>query len=170
MGSKWLVLTAMLTLGGVQDTRRAGPVPGDVFREYTWWNEQGDAGGSLRVGGKESEELPDRGWAHDYIDAPIVLSHRFDLECAIKAEVIVEKILCHDGTKGLALEVNGNPWLTVPEALTIPYPPWEYQHHISPVVPVPLSFLRSGTGNRFRMRVDADHPWKWPQNLIYGVR
>ncbi|MBN2127892.1 MAG: hypothetical protein JW741_00270, partial [Sedimentisphaerales bacterium] len=57
----------------------------------------------------------------------------------------------------------------VPEAEAIPYPPWQYQHHTYPVVPVPLSFLKSGAGNRFRMRVDPEHPWKWPQNLIYGV-
>ncbi|MEN6578709.1 MAG: hypothetical protein ABFD90_20350 [Phycisphaerales bacterium] len=169
MGSKWLVPTMGLILGGLQNTVWAGPVPGNVFREYVWWNEQGDAGGSLRVGGKEGEELPDRGWAHDYINAPVVLSQRFDLEDAIRAEVIVEKILCHDGTKGLAVEVNGNPWLAIPEPETIPYPPWEYQHHICPVVPVPLSFLQSGEGNRFRMRVDAEHPWNWPQNLICGV-
>jgi len=129
----------------------------------------GDAGGSLRVGGKKGQELPDRGWAHDQTSAPVVLPQHFDLEYAIRAEVLVEKILCHDGTKGLAIEVNGNPWLAIPEPQTIPYPPWEYQHHVCPVVPVPLSFLQSGRGNRFRMRVDAEHPWEWPQNLIYGV-
>jgi len=159
----------MLLLGGLQDIGWTRPLPGDVFREYTWWNERGDAGGSLRVGGKEGEELPDRGWAHDYINAPVILSQRLDLEHAVKAEVIVEKILCHDGTRGLAIEINGNPWLVVPEAETIPYPPWEYQHHIYPVVTIPLSFLKNGIGNQFRMRVDAEHPWKWPQNLIYGV-
>ena len=34
---------------------------------------------------------------------------------------------------------------------------------------IPLSFLKAGKGNRFRLRVDPEHPWKWPQNLIYGV-
>ncbi len=31
----------------------AAPQPGDVFREYTWWKTDGDAGGALRVGGRE---------------------------------------------------------------------------------------------------------------------
>ena len=31
----------------------AQPSPGDVFREYTWYNSSGDAGGALRVGGRE---------------------------------------------------------------------------------------------------------------------
>lgn len=99
----------------------------------------------------------------------MILDHDFDLDQAIRAEVVIEKILCHDSTKGLAIEVNGHSWLRIPEAEAIPYPQWEYQHHIYPVVPVPLASLKSGTGNQFRLRVDAEHSWKWPQNLIYGV-
>jgi hypothetical protein len=169
MKPDWWVVAVVLGLFGVPSPGFARPVPGDVFREYVWWNEKGDAGGALRVGGRQGEEHPDRGWAHDYINAPIVLAHDFDLEHAIRAEAVIEKILCHDSTKGLALEVNGHPWIRIPEAEAIPYPPWEYQHHIYPVAPVPLAFLKGGKGNQFRLRVDAEHPWKWPQNLIYGV-
>jgi len=144
-------------------------VPGDVFREYLWWNEKGDAGGSFRVGGRYGDEYPDRGWAHDYINAAVTLDHDFDLDQTIRAEVVLEKILCHDSTRGLAIEVNGHPWIRIPEAEAIPYPPWEYQHHIYPVVPVPLAFLKAGGGNQFRLRVSPESSWKWPQNLIYGV-
>jgi hypothetical protein len=147
----------------------ADPAPGDVFREYMWWNEKGDAGGSLRVGGKHGQKHPDRGWAHDYINAAVVLDHDFDLEHATKAEVVIEKILCHDGTKGLAIEINGHKWMEVPEAKNIPAPQWEYQHHIYPTLAVPLAWLKAGKDNQFRMRVKPEHSWKWPQNLIYGV-
>jgi len=147
----------------------ANPSPGDVFREYMWYNESGDAGGALRVGGKHGEYHPDRGWAHNYINASILFDHEFDLEHAIKAEVVVEKILCHDGTKGLAIQVNDSDWIEIPEAENIPAPQWDYQHHIYPTVLIPLSHLKEGRRNEFRMKVDADHPWKWPQNLIYGV-
>ena len=78
----------------------------------------------------------------------------------------MEKILCHDSTTGLAIEVNGRRWIGIPEAEAIPYPQWQYQHHIYPVVSIPLSFLKSGKGNQFRMRVDPEHPWKWPQNRM----
>lgn len=169
MGSKWPVLATVLMGMSLAAAGFAQPMPGDVFREYLWWNEEGDAGGALRVGGKQGEELPDRGWAHGYINTAVVLPENFDLEHAIRAEAVIEKILCHDGTHGLAIEVNGNPWLAVPEAETIPYAPWDYQHHTYPVVSIPLSFLRSGSGNQFRVRVDAEHPWNWPQNLLYGV-
>ena len=145
------------------------PAPGDVFREYMWYDEKGDAGGALRVGGKQGETLPDRGWAHDYINAPVVLNHDFDLNQATKAEVVIEKILCHDGTKGLAIQINGHDWIEVPEAARIPVPQWEYQHHIYPTLPVPLDWLKPGRANEFRMRVSPEHSWQWPQNLIYGV-
>jgi len=167
MKAKWLF--PAIVLFSTQAIGLSRPVPGDVFREYMWWNESGDAGGSLRVGGKHGQEHPDRGWAHDYINAPVILEQEFDLEGAIRAEVVVEKILCHDSTTGLAIEINGNRWVRIPEAEAIPYPQSAYQHHIYPVVSIPLSFLKSGQGNQFRMRVDPEHPWKWPQNLIYGV-
>jgi hypothetical protein len=139
----------------------AVPVPGDVFREYLWWNEKGDAGGAFRVG--------ERGMDAGHATAPVVLDHDFDLENATKAEIVIEKILCHDSTRGLAVQVNDGDWLDVPEAAKIPAPQWEYQHHFCPVVSVPLAMLKPGRGNQFRMRVGPEHSWNWPQNLIYGV-
>jgi hypothetical protein len=135
----------------------AQPQPGDVFREYVWSKEGGDAGGALRVGGRVG-----------YGGGTIALPHQFDLEHATRAEVIIEKLLCHDSTRGLAISVNSNEWLVVPEAPGIPAPQWDYQHHIYPVLPVPLTHLRAAD-NQFRMNVSDEHPWKWPQNLIYGV-
>ncbi|UCG55701.1 MAG: hypothetical protein JSU70_12620 [Phycisphaerales bacterium] len=151
----WLVLCAFIALP--HSNLVAGPAPGDVFREYTWYKEGGDAGGALRVGGRIGYE------------GVITLPHDFDLGHATKAEVVIEKILCHDSTRGLAIEINGNQWIGIPEADAITYPQREYQHHIYPVVAIPLSYLNQGKGNRFQMRVDTEHPWDWPQNLIYGV-
>ncbi len=136
----------------------AQPRPGDVFREYGWTNEGGDADGTLRVGGRL-----------DYGGGPIVLPHDLDLVHATRAEVVVEKLLCHDGTRGLAISVNDHPWIQFPEAPGIPEPQWEYQHHTYPVVEVPLEQLHSGPGNQFRLKVSQEHPWNWPQHLIYGV-
>jgi len=147
----------------------ASPGPGDVFREYTWYDETGDAGQALRVGGKQGQYHPDRGSAHGYVNTPVELPHEFDLQFATRAEVVIEKILCHDGTRGLALRVNDHAWIDVPECASIPEPPWAYQHHTYPVVPIPLDQLRRGMGNTFQMRVAPEHPWNWPQNLINGV-
>ena len=136
----------------------AQPEPGDVFREYLWTKTDGDAGGALRVGGRLG-----------YGGGPVALTHDLDLTDATRAEVVIEKLLCHDGTRGLAISINDKAWIDVPEAPGIPKPPWDYQHHIYPVVPVPLDHLQAGAGNQFRLKVSDEHPWNWPQNLIYGV-
>ena len=133
------------------------PRPGDVFREYVWYKQDGDAGGSLRVGGRSGYE------------GSITLEHDFDLEHATRAELIVEKILCHDGTTGLAIQINGADLIHIPEAPAIPAPQCDYQHHFYPTLRIPLSCLKQGRGNTFRMTVDTAHPWNWPQNLVYGV-
>ncbi len=52
-GVVWAVASVLL---GTAAMGLAQPVPGDVFREYMWWNEKGDAGGSLRVGGQYGEK------------------------------------------------------------------------------------------------------------------
>jgi hypothetical protein len=152
----WLFLTSVVVLTATVDAF-SQPGPGDVFREYMWYKEDGDAGGSLRVGGR-------LGFAD-----PITLEHDFDLEHATKAEVVAEKILCHDGTTGLAIRINDSDWIYIPEPAHIPVPQCDYQHHFYPTVRVPLSCLNQGRDNEFRMKVDAKHPWNWPQNLIYGV-
>ncbi len=149
----WVILVTILPGSG-----SAQPRSGDVFREYRWTNMGGDSGGAFRVGGRL-----------DYGGGPIELSHDIDLEHATRAEVVVEKLLCHDSTRGLAISWNGNPWIAIPEAGGIPFPQWEYQHHIYPTVDVPLQQLVRGGMNQFRMKVDKKHAWNWPQNLIYGV-
>ncbi len=136
----------------------AQPNYGDVFREYRWTNEDGDAGGSLRVGGRL-----------DYGGSPIEMPQYFDLRHAIRAEIVVEKLLCHAGTRELAISVNGNPWMAIPEAAEIPKSQWDYQHHVYPVAVLPLSQLREGSKNQFRLRVGEEPPPNWPQHLIYGV-
>lgn len=65
--------------------------------------------------------------------------------------------------------VNDHAWIPVPEAAGIAEPQWDYQHHTYPVVPVPLDQFQAGTSNQFRLRVSDEHPWEWPQNLLYGV-
>jgi len=153
---KWsVVILAAVLMASVDVFSQPGP--GDVFREYTWYKEGGDAGGSLRVGGRVGYE------------GSIALEHDFDLEHATRAEVIIEKILCHDGTTGLAIRINESDWIGIPEAADIPAPQCDYQHHVYPTVCIPLSCLKQGRKNEFRMSVDAKHPWNWPQNLIYGV-
>jgi hypothetical protein len=105
----------------------------------------------------------------DYGGGPIEVPHEIDLTHATRVEVVIEKLLCHDGTRGLAISVNNHPWILAPEATHIPEHPWEYQHHTYPVISVPLAQLKAGAENQFRLKVDQQHSWQWPQNLVYGV-
>jgi hypothetical protein len=166
MKKTWFALAIVLLLC---QNLGAQPVPGDVFREYLWFHEKGDAGQSIRVGGKQGTYYPDRGSAHGYINAPFTWPFAIDLEDAVKAEIVAEKILCHDGTTGLAIQINDSEWFYFPRAGHIPAPQAMYQHHTYPVLRVPLSVFKSGAGNSFRLRVDPKHPWNWPQNLINGL-
>jgi len=148
------VVTACFTLF-------AKPQPGDIFREYTWFNNTGAATGlkyCLRVGGSAG-----------YGGGNISLPHNFDLTDASKAEVVIEKWECHATTKGLSISVNDNDWILMPEGDSIPDPPEAYQHQINTTAEVPLDQLTAGTGNHFKLEVGPDQSWGWPQNLIYGV-
>jgi len=134
----------------------AQPQPGDVFREHMYvppYAEYGDKW--LRVGGQ-----------YDYGGGNLDFPGDVGLENAVKAEVYIEKVLCHDQTRGLSISVNDNAWILVPEAEKIPSPQYNYQHFFFPTVNLPLAQLREG-GNVFKMKVD-NAGW-WPQNLIYGV-
>lgn len=149
---------------------RAEPVPGDVYREYTYTNTYGDAGGAIRVGGKKGVSYPDRGSDFGYVNAWVEFPHQLDLTDATRAELVVEKILSHNGTKDLAVQWNESEWMSLPEPKAIPLPRQNYYHHAGITIPVPLAELRArGEQNRFRMRVSPQHDWNWPQHLVYGV-
>lgn len=145
----------------------AQPSPGDVYREYSWYNEEGDCGGALRVGGKLDYRLTGNALPVDK-EGRIIPDFELDLENALKAELVVEKMLCHGGTTGLRVSINGNDPVKVPEAEKIKSPQADYAHHFNAVFPVELSDLKEGKGNRFEFDVDTAGHW-WPQNLVYGM-
>ena len=149
----------------------AQPQPGDVFRDYHWLpNMAKESNKFLRVGGRlDYQTNTDHFPANAHKDGFIPLNQTLDLNGAVKAEVIVEKVLSHEGTRGLSIQINQGEWLLVPEADSIPEPAYDYMHHFNPVVAVPLDYLNGGENNSFRFKVDTTHYWNWPQNLLYGV-
>ena len=148
----------------------ADPVPGDVYREYTYTNKYGDAGGAIRVGGKKGVSYPDRGSDFGYVNAWVEFPHELDLTNATRAELVVEKILSHNGTKDLAVQWNESEWLTLPEPEAISEPRQNYYHNVGITISVPLSEIRGRREeNRFRLRVSPEHDWTWPPHLVYGV-
>jgi len=158
------MIASLLPLGCLTSVMIARPMPGDVFREYLWWKEGGDAGGALRVGVQIKAEGAER-----CTTEVVTPGWEVDLDLAQRAELEIEKVLCHDGTRGLEIQLNAGPWLPVPDPSAVPAPVEEYQHHCCPNLDVPLRLLKPGADNTFRLRVSPEHRWGWPQNLIYGV-
>jgi len=70
----------------------AQPSPGDVFKEYRWFNDVEDCGGALRVGGKLDYRLTGKALPVD-VQGHIVPDFDMDMENALKAELVVEKML-----------------------------------------------------------------------------
>jgi len=162
-----LLRTLIFTLTVGCTMAAAQPKPGDLFKEYAWYNESGDCNGALRVGGRLDYRLIEQ--VDDYrgkgrIQPPFDL----DLKEAIGAELVVEKMLCHGDTEGLRVRINGGDPIYIPEAEHIPKPQSAYAHHFSAVVPVDLSSLKEGLENNFLFEVDTTGHW-WPQNLVYGM-
>ncbi len=145
----------------------AQPVPGDLFKEYHWNNTTGDCNGALRVGGRLDYKLTKN--ADHYLgDGRIETQFEVDLTHAVKAELVIEKMLCHGETEGLRISVNGHQPIRLPEAENIPKPQSNYAHHFNAIVPVNLGDLKAGTGNTISFEVDTAGHW-WPQNLVYGM-
>ena len=145
----------------------AQPIPGDLYKEYTWYNASGNTDAALRVGGRLDYRLTEE--AEDYIGEGLIkpLFH-LTLEHAVKAELVIEKMLCHGDTKGLRVTINGKAPIRLPEAEHIPKPQSAYAHHFNTIVPVELEDLKQGSENTFLFEVDTAGHW-WPQNLVYGM-
>ncbi len=158
---KILSMAIFILVAGIESIS-AKPEPGDVFREYYWHSPSSDADYGLRVSDLGNYEK-------GYGGGTITLRHVFDLEHAVKAELIIEKIQSHYGTKELEISINDNEWTPVPETESIQYPQWEYMHHTYPVMEIPLSWLSDSTENGFKMKVSPEQPFRWPQHLINGV-
>lgn len=173
----------MYTIGGMKPTNllicllltasslAAQPEPGDVFREYIWIPDMVNEDGKfLRVGGKLDYTINTDHFPSDRHHQGFILLDDFvDLDLASHAEVLVEKVGSHDDTKGLRISWNKHPFHHFPAADSIPAPESDYMHHTNPVVPVPLEELHLGYQNAFRLEVDKDQRWDWPQNLVYGL-
>ena len=157
----------VLTLIAFSLILTAQPAPGDLYKEYKWFNESGDCNGALRVGGRLDYKLVEV--VDNYQgDGVIIPPFDIDLEQAIRAELVVEKMLCHGDTEGLRVSINGQDPLRLPEALHILKPQSSYAHHINAIVPVEVTDLKQGAGNTFLFEVDTAGHW-WPQNLVYGM-
>jgi hypothetical protein len=154
------------------------PKPTDVFREYALAVPEPKVVGQekyVRVCGdgfyedatRKGNNLFPEGYVND---GWFTLPQNIDLKDAIRAEILVERMLCHDGSTGLAVKFNEGQWRAFPDADSIPKPQSEYLYHYYPIVSIPLTELKTGEkSNRFRFTIDKSQRWGMPQNMVYGM-
>ena len=124
----------------------------------------------LRVGGRLDYQInADHFPADRHQDGYIPFDRYVELQQAIRAEVVLEKIGSHEDTRNLRISINQNPFIVIPEAQGIPQPQSDYMYHFYPVAEIPLDHLKQGLENGFKLEVDTTQRWNWPQHLIYGV-
>jgi hypothetical protein len=147
---------------------------GDIFKDYVWSMPDDFRQGFLRVIGDGDYREPNgmrKMYPEDAVkDGWVLLKHEVDLNHATKAELVIERLQSHDGTTGLAASINGHNWHFIQFPKAVPEPKANYMQHNYPVVPISLSEIKQGTGNRIRFRVDSIQRFNKPQNIIYGFR
>ncbi len=159
----WLLGSAVFAVDAFGE-----PLPGDIYREYTWRPE----GKWQRVTGPNVEDKRAKAFLPNAVNRIVI----DDLKHARRAEACVEMLLCHAGTVGKKVRIGDGPWIDVPESALIPGasgqgpPDSEYQYMRYPLVDIPLDQLKEGE-NTFEFTCTngtALGGW-WPQWLLYGV-
>jgi len=148
-----------------------GLEPKTTFREYTWTPTMvKDEGKFLRVGGKLDYSINNDHFPSDQQeDGFIRWKENVDLSNATHAKLTIERVQSHEDTKNLRIQINDSPWLPIPEPALLPANATDFMFHSYPTISVPIQYLKSGNENRFRLKVDEEQAWNWPQNLIYGL-
>lgn len=163
---------AVLTLGA--GISYAQVQPGDIFREHVWAPQAPDK--FARVTGTDATAQG----AFAFLPNPVHQINIPDLTGAVRAEVMIEKLTSHAGTRLPRMRVNSSSWISIPEpaANVIPgtrgtgLPVSEYLQMTYPVIPVPLANLQTGM-NSFEFDCQGANGsaigLTWPQWLHYGV-
>ncbi len=154
----------------------AQPQPGDVYREYKWHpnSATGPAANSKwhRVTGPDATVAG----AQDFLPNSVNHLRVDDFQHAIRAEMSLEVLNVHPGTKGHQVRLNGGNWLNIPFSPLVPghsgrgLPALEYHTMQYPVVPISLDSLRNGD-NTFEFTASRGTSFsnRWPQWISYGA-
>lgn len=161
-----LLLAAITVLSAL----RAEPVPGDVFREYTWTNR----GRWQRI---TAPDAAHKG-AKEFLPNAVNSIELLDLAGATRVEVQLELLQSHYGTIGQAVRLNAGEWIEIPRSSHIPgnagvsgRPADFWLSMLYPCVEVPLAQLKQGANSfEFTCRPGISGLGKsWPQSIVYGV-
>ncbi len=154
----------------------AQPKPGDVYREYKWRPTADSTGTSnsrwQRVTGPDATDQR----AHDFLPNLVNRLNVTDLQHATRAEMSLEVLNVHPGTKGHKVRLNGGNWQNIPFSPLVPgnsgngQPALEYHTMQYPTVPVSLSSLKNGSNTfEFTAKRGTSFSNRWPQWISYGA-
>lgn len=149
---------------------RAEPLPGDVFREYTWH----DNGRWQRITGPDATMAG----AKEFLPNKVNAIELTDLEGATRLEVQLELLQSHSGTIGQSIRLNGGKWIPIGLPAEIPGkagsregPPDAWLTMLHRFVEVPLAEVKPGA-NAFEFTSKAGPTGlgsRWPQSIVYGA-
>ena len=147
------------------------PQPTDLFREYAWTPAaSSEAGRFLRIGGRYDYRVNPANWPDSlHTDGHIPFAPAVDLAGATRAELMIEKVLSHEGTENLRVSVNKNQYRIIPIPAAVPAPQDEHYYHTRTLLAIPLSELTGSGPNTIGFEVDSIQNWGWPQNVVYGA-
>ncbi len=154
----------------------AQPKPGDVYRDYKWHPRS--ATGPARTPSWLRVTAPDATVAGARAFLPNSINHLNvnDFEHAIRAEMALEVLNVHTGTKGHKVRVNEGDWMPIPLSPLVPgnagtgLPALEYHTMQYPTIPIALDTLKNGD-NLFEFSAERGTSFarRWPQWISYGV-
>lgn len=156
-----LLALAGLTVSSAT-TALAEPLPGDVFKEFTWT--RGRPTYIVNHSLCYNSHCPTNQNSHIYeIDA--------DLEGAVRAEAVAEFWSGHVGTSEHAIEFNGNERLVLPLPENTPdNPECYFSIQGQATVEVPLEHLHQGVNTiHFTCQEQICHGFDYPAFGVYGV-
>lgn len=133
-------LLLILSVGAIL---RAEPLPGDVFREYTWH----DNGRWQRITGPDATMAG----AKEFLPNKVNSIELTDLAGATRIEVQLELLQSHSGTIGQSIRLNGGTWIPIGLPAEIPGkagsregPPEMWLTMLHRFVEVPLAAVKPG--------------------------
>ncbi len=154
---------ALLLLAGVS-AQGAGPVPGDIFREYTYGRRFGEVDPGAKRPGPQVDGMRAAAMGERVLEVPT-------LSGAVRAEVSVEYWGGHIGTSDQKFQVNGGEWIRIPQPEGTAGRPQCYYRTLlgRATVPVPLEQLRNGR-NVFRFTAGPQlcYSFDWGFYWVYS--
>jgi hypothetical protein len=154
-------VVVLVVFGGLS----AQPQPGDIFREYHYTAET------------IVELDPDSKRTDPRLLKRRQVSHRtrsmdiWDLEDAVKAEMVLELWGGHVGTSGHRFRVNEGDWIPIPQLTGTPTDPHCYFRNQlgSVVIPITLESLKLGLNTfEFRCGPQICHSFDWGIYKVYS--